>query len=360
MILENPFSRVGLGELAESLLPDFVLALAFFTALVYAVLGKRLEHQRPAIAASASIGLALSIGTVWWEQQHGFSVRDLGPFAVGFAIIVLAGVMYQAIRQTGGSWAGVGIALGASLLVSRVLGLNWLVDPETLQSIMAVALVVGLVAFYIHSRRHFPKAIRTKRIEQPARKHRPREVEQGHAVSDMLRRRLHGIRKEAGQLRERPELAGRIVDQIRRTLPAEGWLTERMARLRAKAHQVRNGHIARLEETREAFAELPTPAKKAAAAELARAYQQLAGIDQQLERLDKVVAVNEKRIRELTELAQRHATRYDYRGLHDTLKAAEKLQKHNSGIFQTINGTETKLEGIAKGVAQKAQKVNDA
>jgi len=52
-------------------------------------------------------------------------------------------------------------------------------------------------------------------------------------------------------------------------LPAQGYLTERMAQLRAKAHQVRNGHIARLAETRQVFEKLPTAAKKKASAELA-------------------------------------------------------------------------------------------
>ncbi len=106
MDLSNPFSDVALGELFETLLPDFILAFAFFTALTYAVLGKRFDRQRPAIAMSTAMGLALSVGLVWWEQRNGLSIRNLGPLAVGFAIIVLAGVMYQAIRQVGGSWAG--------------------------------------------------------------------------------------------------------------------------------------------------------------------------------------------------------------------------------------------------------------
>jgi len=106
MSLENPFNRLVLGDLMKSLLPDFVLGFAFFTALVYAVLGKRFERQRSAVAASAAMGMALSVGLVWWEQEAGLSIRDLGPVAVGFAVIILAGVMYQAIRQTGGSWAG--------------------------------------------------------------------------------------------------------------------------------------------------------------------------------------------------------------------------------------------------------------
>ena len=94
MRLENLFYELKLYELRDSLLADFVLAFAFFTSGIYAVLGKRFEKQRPAIAMSAAIGFALSTGLVWWERANDFSIRDLGPIAVGFAILLLAFVMY--------------------------------------------------------------------------------------------------------------------------------------------------------------------------------------------------------------------------------------------------------------------------
>ena len=49
MRLANPFSGLALRELLGTLLPDFVLAFAFFTALAYAVLGKRFDHQLPVL-----------------------------------------------------------------------------------------------------------------------------------------------------------------------------------------------------------------------------------------------------------------------------------------------------------------------
>ena len=70
MRLANPLSDLAIGELFETLLPDFVLAFAFFTALAYAVLGKRFERQRPAIVMSATIGLSLSV-------EHTHRMRQL-------------------------------------------------------------------------------------------------------------------------------------------------------------------------------------------------------------------------------------------------------------------------------------------
>jgi len=362
MALKHPFGGLAIEELFETLLPDFVLAFAFFTALIYAVLGKRFDRQRPAIAMSAAMGLALSVGLVWWEQRNGLSIRNLGPLAVGFAIIVLASVMYQAIRQVGGSWAGVGIALGASLLVSMLLGIEWFLDPQIIHTAVTVALVVGILAFLLHTKGHVPAFVRSKSVTLPAVRHDMRDLQkaqrQGNVLSNLLGRRLHGIRQESNLLYQHPELAGNVVQQIRKTLPAEGWLTERMARLRKKAHQIRNGHVARLKETCNVFAKLPTSAKKAAAADLAARYNQLIGIDKRLEMLDRATAANEKRIRHLTQEAQKCAEAHDYRKLAEVLKAAEKLQRHNSKLFAIIDRTEAKLTAIAERVAKEAQEAN--
>ena len=55
MAFDNPFSELPLGELFETLLPDFILAFTFFTALVYGVLAKRVQHQRSAVTVSATV-----------------------------------------------------------------------------------------------------------------------------------------------------------------------------------------------------------------------------------------------------------------------------------------------------------------
>ncbi len=348
----------------ENLLPDFLLALTFFTALVYAALGPRLERRRPAIAMSAAIGLALAVGLVWWEKSHGFSIRDLGPIAVGFAVIILAFVMYQSIRQVGGSWAGAAIALGVSILVAEVLGMHIPIAAELIQTLVAVALIVGVFAFLRHDHHH--RFLRhdhgqsfLARVSSKHREGKPdmsRLFRERH-LSDVIERRLNGLGKQSRTLRDRPDEVEDIVQQIKRMLPAEGYLTERMAQLRAKAHQVRNGHIARLEETRHVFATLPTPTKKKAAAELAAGYNQIIGIDTRLERLDKAVAENERRVRELTQKAQERAAQYDHKALVDCLKCAGRLQKHNSRLFKIIQRTEARLTTLAKQIAARARQV---
>jgi hypothetical protein len=113
-----------------------------------------------------------------------------------------------------------------------------------------------------------------------------------------------------------------------------------------------------LEETRHVFAKLPTAAKKKASVVLAARYNQMVGIDTRLERLDKAVAENEKRIRLLTQQAQQNTAKYDYQKLVGCLKRAEMLQHHNSKLIKTIDRTEGKLTSIAKDAARQVKQVN--
>jgi hypothetical protein len=353
----NPFSDLAFGEMFQTLLPDFVLAFAFFTALTYAILGKRFGQNRSAIAMSATLGLALSTGLVWWEGQNQFSIRNLGPLAVGFAIVILGTVMFQAIRQAGGSWAGVGIALGASLIVSELLGIHWMLASQIIQTVTTVALVVGILAFLAYARDHKgtldPRPVAVPRVRQATK-----EVQEGRITSDLLDRRFRDLRKQVRRLDEEPDESSNVLAQIHKMLPAEGWLTERMADLRAKAYRAREGHVARIEEIGQALEKLPPEAKKRASSELAARYKELK-LDLRMDRLDKAAAENERKIRDLTQQAKQATERYEYPRLLELLQAAEKLQKHNSRLFKIMERTDRELTQIAKTAASRAQGVNE-
>ena len=151
-----PYSlnRLIHGDLFNTLLPDFVLGFVFFTSVIYAVLSRRFGQQRPAVAMSAALGMALTIGLVWWEYVNDFSIKNLGSIAAGFAVIVLGGVLYQAIRHVGGSWSGAAIAIGACLLVGWTLGFALPVDAEIVQTLTIVTLTGGMIAFLLHRHGH--------------------------------------------------------------------------------------------------------------------------------------------------------------------------------------------------------------
>ncbi len=114
---------------------------------------------------------------------------------------------------------------------------------------MIVALIVGILSFLSHRHYNYPKL----QYSRPCVKdilHDMSDLYRDKRLSNSLGSRLKDLRHKTETLDEHPEEAGEILQQLRKILPAEGWLTQRMAQLRAKAHSIRNGHIARLKETR--------------------------------------------------------------------------------------------------------------
>jgi hypothetical protein len=265
--------------------------------------------------------------------------------------------MYHAIGQIGGSWAGAGIALGASMLVAKVLGLKLPLDNEVVLTVMIVALIVGILSFMSHHHYNYPKLQYSKPFVRDIR-HDMSDLYRDKRLSNRLTKKMKDIRHKTEKLRENPEESGEILQQLRKILPAEGWLTQRMAQLRAKAHRIRNGHIARLKETRHLVAELPASAKKKISTKLADRYRHIIGIDTRLQRLDRAVAENERRIYQLTREAQQYTAQSNPKKLHDAIKAAEKLQRHNSRLLKIIVRTEDKLTRAAMAVADKTREAD--
>jgi hypothetical protein len=181
-------------------------------------------------------------------------------------------------------------------------------------------------------------------------------LQEGHIVSDLLGKRMRNVERQVDHLHQHPEDAGDVMLQIRRMLPAEGWLTQRMARLRENAYHAREGHMAQFEAVQHLIRNLPPEAKRKAGEELAATYKEL-GLDLRLERLDKAIATNEQKIRRLTQEAEGHLAANDYRSLHGTLEAATKLQKHNSHLFKLIDRTEARLAAAAKKAARQQARV---
>jgi len=354
MSLTISIDYVAWREMLSTLLPDFVLAFAFFTALCYGVLGPRFQLQRPAIVISTSLGIALSTGLVWWEHVNALSTKNLGPVAVGFALVILAGVMYQAVRQVGGGWAGAGLALGISLLVGWCLGLSWPVSREIVQTIIGVALTVGILAFLIHSEGRLGHSHRTS-LDIPSVRHDMRDLHRARRVGRRLKGGLRRAKREAKIIARHPEAAGDVTHELQRMLPAEGWLTKRLAELRKQAYRVRKGHVARIGELREVYPRLSPPAKRKVARELGARYKELK-IDVRLERLDKAVAEKERRIRDLTRQAQQCLQAGDSKKAVDVLTQATKLQTHNTKLFKIIDSTKERLIKTARKIARESSR----
>ena len=348
MVFGNPFFGLPFGDLFETLLPDFLLAFTFFTSLAYAVLGRKLDRQRPAAAMSAALGMALSVGLVWWEHSNNLTIRDLGPLAVGFALLALAGIMFQSIRQVGGSWAGSAIALAITMFIGSILGVRWPWSGLLQQFALFIILIAGVGAFLMH---HRGRTAPTPASSWPAR-----PVSVSNDLSDLYRDRqvskqldsgMEHLRRESNWLGRNSDTAADIKRQLERMLPAEGWLTRRLANLREKAYQIRMGRLAQINELQFQIKAMPAGATKTAVREIKSLYKELQ-FDRRLERLDKSVAETEKRIGEVTKATIKSLQGNEYRRVPDLLDQAKKLQHHNTALIQNIERTEERLLALAR------------
>ena len=172
-------------------------------------------------------------------------------------------------------------------------------------------------------------------------------------VGNALGARFRKLRREAVHVPEHPQEAMDMMRRLDQMLPAEGWLTQQFDRLRMRAHAARNGQLQKIDELRHVIGKLPRQARDAMTKELSARYQELK-LDTRLERLEKVVAENERRIRDITLRARQALAQHDYRALVDLLAAAEKLQKHNSHLLKTLERAEQKLAHITAEAAKEA------
>jgi hypothetical protein len=238
------------------------------------------------------------------------------------------------------------------------LGLPWPVAQQIVQTIIIVALIVGIMAFMSH-RGLQAGAMNppTSWNQPPPAEPRTEEMHEEQIVSDLLGRQMKELRRRTDHLHEHPKDAEDIMLQLKRMLPAEGWLTERLATLREKMHHIEHGDVDRIKEIQSILAHSPAEQKAEVAKQLTMHHKQLA-VDTRLERLDEAVAETERRIVELTRQAQDYLAAHDYRKLHDVLQSAQKIQKHNSRLFKLIEGTEKQLATLALRIAKEQRGVS--
>ena len=386
MDLATSLLQLPTSPLFDSLLPDFILSFLFFMALSYAVLARRFNHQRAAIAMSVSVGLALSIGLIWWLYERGWSTRQLGPVAIGFAVILLGLILFQAMRQVGGTLSGGAIAFGASLFVTALLGT--VPSSGLVQALALLILLAGGGLLLVHHHpptashayaqntshrdQHDPGRTRTTRFPRGLPFGGPHTMDRDEVKRDLsdvhvdrlvgrrLQDGLHHTRTQTDDLESHPELTAAVMAQINAMLPAEGWLTERLAKLRAHAFKVREGHIANLDQTRHLCRRLPKESRKVMASSLVAGYKKIVGIEDRLNRLDNAVAEAERRVRDATAGAREALLHHDQDRLSTLLREAEKLQKHATRLMAQIERTEKKLIQVIDHVAKSMSEAADA
>lgn len=359
--------------LGDGILIDFAIALVFFTALSFAVLYRRFEHKRSAAVMSAALGTALAIGLAAWELRSGLRIADLGPIAAGLGMVMIALVIYHAIKRVGGSWSGGLTALGATLLIGQVLGVPGLqqVVNGVLGPLLAIGLIVGGVSLLMikHStifKEGVPaQGITAWRMQQaprlrPEAQALPVEAEpltqaveeRVHAIDDMQRlsqrfdEHLELAEHNARQLPAQPQLAALLRRQLAALLPESQVITQRLADLRAKTQMLRMGHLAKIRRLAPQVPKLPPETARVASTQLREAYRE-ARLQERIERLDQAAVHAEKEIAgvvvKINQLLD--AGRYDQAA--DMLHNTEKLARQVTRLLKQIEKDEQKVLALA-------------
>jgi len=133
----------------DSLLPDFVLAFAFFTAVSYSTLYNRFKH-RSTVVIAVTLGLALSMGLIWWERENNLSLLNLGPLAITLFFLILALALFPALKKAGGLWAGILLTAAVLFLVAQPFQITLSIDPTPLFASIGVILIFGTLLLLIH------------------------------------------------------------------------------------------------------------------------------------------------------------------------------------------------------------------
>lgn len=360
---------------------DFLIALVFFTAVTYAVLGRRLGHRRAAAAASAALGFALSLAMVAWEVQTGRRIADLGPIAVGLAVIVLALVVYHTMRQIGGRWAGVLTAVGAAALIGQVLslpGLSNLLNGVVLPLAGIGLMTAGLIRL-MHDRHtafpsqpvqgvapwgsRQPSPSQNTTIQQALDDQRDLEdtKQQVHAIDDIHRitGRIEETLRQADrmgkELPAQPELARLIRRQLDSLLPASQEITRRLAQLRSHTELVRRGHLGKIRRLAPQVPKLDPRAAREASKELRDVYEQ-ASLGQRLDRLDRAAVLTQQRITQTVEEVRRSLDAARYHEAASSLHRAQHLGHQARKLIDQIDKQYKHILKLAIDAARQARK----
>ena len=102
----RPLEYLDISKLYESytVFIDFAIYLMVFVGISQITLGSRFQGKGGK-AITIAIGISLALSLAISEKYLGFSLRSLGPIAVGIFLAILSVMIYRLIKQLGGDFA---------------------------------------------------------------------------------------------------------------------------------------------------------------------------------------------------------------------------------------------------------------
>lgn len=290
---------------------------------------------------------------VAWEINSGWRIADLGPIAAGFALIIIAAVVYYAMQKVGGRWAGVLTALGAAALIGQVLSLPGLsgLFHGVLLPLAGIGLLAAGVMRLMHHQQSF-SPLRSAPFDVPLQsplassptynsaqapvdevresQDQVHAIDDVHRLADRIERSLSDAERWGRALPAQPDLAKLIRQHLATLLPATQDITRRLAQLRAHTERVRLGHLAKIRRIAPQVPRLDPLAARAASQRLRDLYRE-ARLGERIDRLDRAAVLAEQQITQTLQAVDQllDAARYDEAAsrLHQAARLGKQTRK---------------------------------
>lgn len=99
---------------------DFAIYLLFFIAITRFALSKHFDNKKTRNVLAVVVGIALSVGMVFFSSTYGFMIGDIGPLAGLLLLVFLGFIFYKFLRELGEKMAGAGAFVFLLLLFTII------------------------------------------------------------------------------------------------------------------------------------------------------------------------------------------------------------------------------------------------
>ena len=376
------FTITGMGFLQEGLRPleyldisklydshtvfiGLAIYLMVFVGISQITLGSRFQG-RGGKAITIAIGISLALALAISERYLGFSLRSLGPIAVGIFLAILSVMIYRLIKQLGGSFAVSGSLAYIIILLFLTATMpgffTWVNQNIPLLNLgLVIGFILALYNVISHLFKHKGlsqklaekfKNVKAESIEDISKLANSKSFQrsqikpitkQAFKTGNQILNELAEILKSIEKYGQLPEARAEIKKQIDKILPEQMELMETV-----KTLQTRHGRILAFDmgvysqEFQNRYRELSGPEKAMMKKQLEDEYVKL-GIEKQLPVLERQIEDYQTGIKNYLNQASSSLMTGDIVNAKGYVKKAISLEQQTKSILNRLRNFERQI-----------------
>jgi len=330
---------------------DFFLYLAFFVGVVQVGLGRTLPNR----AITISLATILALGAASMEPVFGYTLRSLGPVAVGLFLLISSLMVYRTLRAFEIHKIGAGVIVIVLLYIGLAAFLPSvnaaLMHTTPVLPFLTVLILAILVVKFSDSRFVAKSQLLPREILPDA----PGLAEEERLVRRFLAKNKEGKKDEqallAGlaellELLDKvgtvPEARNLLAQRFKQILPKVHPIEEHMENVESLAEQVERVDLKLFADLKNVFPKLSEQDRKAVRNEIKQAMNKL-GIEKQLKELAKRVRQHTANLREHLEKAEQFLNDADLSQARERIHLALARERGAAALLEDISSLESAL-----------------